>query len=136
MKLGFMISKAGTSLFIYNKSGIIIYLLVYVDDIIIMSSSSATVTTLLQDLSSYFALKDLCNLSYFLGIHVTRSSDGLLLSQERYAFEILHKACMSNCKPVKTPLASSEKLLINNGKILSEEEATKYRGIVGGDCSI
>jgi hypothetical protein len=47
--LGFVIFKADTSLFIYNKSGIIIYLLVYVDDIIVMSSSSV-VTALLGDL--------------------------------------------------------------------------------------
>jgi hypothetical protein len=132
VKLGFVISKANTSLFLYNKSGIIINLLVYVDDIIIMSSSSAAVMALLWDLSSDFALKDLNNLSYFFWIQVTRSSDRLLLSQERYASEILHKAGMSNCKPVKTPLTSSEKLSINNGKILSEEEATKYHGIVGG----
>jgi hypothetical protein len=65
VKLGFVISKANTSLFLYNKSGIIIYLLVYVDDIIIMSSSLAAVMALLRDLSSDFALKDLNNLSYF-----------------------------------------------------------------------
>jgi hypothetical protein len=47
--LGFVIFKADTSLFIYNKSGIIIYLLVYVDDIIVMSSSSV-ITALLGDL--------------------------------------------------------------------------------------
>jgi hypothetical protein len=43
-QLGFVISKADTSLFIYNKFGIIIYLLVYVDDIIVTSSSSSAVT--------------------------------------------------------------------------------------------
>jgi hypothetical protein len=39
VRLGFKISKADTSLFIYNKSGVTIFLLVYVDDIIITSSS-------------------------------------------------------------------------------------------------
>jgi hypothetical protein len=131
-KLGVVIPKADTSLFIYNKSSIIIYLLIYVDDIIVTSSSSTVVIALLRDLSSDFALKDLINLSYFLGIQVTRSANGFLLSQELYASEILHKVGMSNCKPVKTPLASSEKLSINNGKLLSKEEATKYHGIVGG----
>jgi hypothetical protein len=33
--MGFMISKADTSLFINNKASVIIYLLVYVDDIIV-----------------------------------------------------------------------------------------------------
>jgi hypothetical protein len=39
VRLGFKISEADTSLFIYNKSGVTIFLLVYVDDIIITSSS-------------------------------------------------------------------------------------------------
>jgi hypothetical protein len=59
------------------------YHLVYVDGIIITSSSSSVVTALLQDLRSDFALKDLGELNYFLGVQVTRSSDVLSLSQER-----------------------------------------------------
>jgi hypothetical protein len=49
-ELGFLASKADTSLFIYNKSGIIIYLLVYVDDIIVTSSSNKAIACLLQTL--------------------------------------------------------------------------------------
>jgi hypothetical protein len=51
-QLGFVVSKADTSLFVYIKSGLIIYLLVYVDDIIMTSSSDTAVTTLLSDLRS------------------------------------------------------------------------------------
>jgi hypothetical protein len=39
LQLGFSISKTYTSLFIYHKDGVIIYLLVYVDDIIVSSST-------------------------------------------------------------------------------------------------
>jgi hypothetical protein len=66
-ELGFMASKADTSLFIYNKSGIIIFVLVYVDDIIVSSSSNKAIAALLQDLGSAFALKDLGDLHFFLG---------------------------------------------------------------------
>ncbi|XP_071680966.1 uncharacterized protein [Lolium perenne] len=74
-QLGFMASKADTSLFIYNKSGITIYVLVYVDDIIVTSSSNKAITALLHDLSTAFALKDLGDLHYFLGIEVRRCLD-------------------------------------------------------------
>ena len=47
--LGFIPSKADTSLFLYNRSGIIIFLLVYVDDIIVTSSSNEAITALLHD---------------------------------------------------------------------------------------
>jgi hypothetical protein len=108
------------------------YHLVYVDGIIITSSSSSVVTALLQDLRSDFALKDLGELNYFLGVQVTRSSDVLSLSQEWYAMEVLRRVGMHKCKPVQTTLATSKKLSLHNGKALGDEEAAKYRGIVGG----
>jgi hypothetical protein len=49
-ELGFLASKADTSLFIYNKSSIIIFVLVCVDDIIVTSSSNKAITSLVQDL--------------------------------------------------------------------------------------
>jgi hypothetical protein len=57
--LGFKPSKADVSLFVYNKGGVVIYLLIYVDDIIIASSSNAATEALLKDLQVEFALKDL-----------------------------------------------------------------------------
>ena len=57
--LGFVPSKYDTSLFIYNKSNTVIFVLIYVDDIIVTSSSNEAVTALLKDLQSDFALKDL-----------------------------------------------------------------------------
>jgi hypothetical protein len=47
---------------------------VYVDDIIVTSSSSSTVDALLCDLKSEFALSDLDNLHYFLGIELKQDS--------------------------------------------------------------
>jgi hypothetical protein len=55
------------------------YLLVYIDDIIITGSSPQVVDALLANLKCEFALKDLGQLHYFLGIEVKPLSDGLLL---------------------------------------------------------
>jgi hypothetical protein len=63
---------------------------VYVDDIIVASSSQVVVEALLADLQQAFALKDLLDLHYFLGIEVKRGKDGLIMSQERYARDVLH----------------------------------------------
>jgi histone deacetylase 1/2 len=70
--LGFLPSKADTSLFLYNRSGIIIYVLIYVDDIIVTSSSDDAIDILLRDLNKNFAIKDLGDLHYFLGIEVKK----------------------------------------------------------------
>lgn len=49
-KLGFVASKGDTSLFIYHKKDVTMYLLIYVDDIIVASSSGKAIEALLMDL--------------------------------------------------------------------------------------
>ena len=84
-------------------------MLIYVDDIIVTSSSNKAVTALLKDLQSDFALKDLGDLHFFLGIEVKRNQEGgLHLSQEKYATDLLSKAGLQGCKPSPTPLSSSK----------------------------
>ena len=89
LDLGIVTSKSDTSLFIYQKGQVTIYMLIYVDDIIVTSSSQKAITALLSDLKIDFALKDLGELNYFLGIEVRKEEDGILLTQEKYAKEIL-----------------------------------------------
>jgi histone deacetylase 1/2 len=129
--LGFVPSKADTSLFLFNKSGIIIYVLIYVDDIIVTSSSDKAIGALLHDLRDDFALKDLGPLHFFLGIEVKQTYDGLRLTQEKYAADILTKVGMLQCTTAPTPLSSSETLSLVQGDPLGPEDSTQYRSIVG-----
>jgi len=129
--LGFIPSKADTSLFFYRKGNHVIFMLVYVDDIIVASSSQEVVGALLRELEKDFAIKDLGELHYFLGIQVQRKNGSLLLSQERYASEILKRVNMQLCKPVKTPLCTLEKLSVTSGTRLGTRDSTRYRSIVG-----
>jgi hypothetical protein len=59
-------------MFYYNKNGISMFILVYVDDISVASSTQEAVTALLKDLKNDFSLKDLGELHYFLGIEVNK----------------------------------------------------------------
>lgn len=47
------------------------YILVYVDDILITSSQSTQVKAIITKLNTLFALKDLGELDFFLGIQTT-----------------------------------------------------------------
>ena len=71
------------------------YLLLYVDDIILTASSSDLLRRIIARLSSEFAMTDLGALQHFLGISVTRSSNGLHLSQRQYAVDLLQRAGMA-----------------------------------------
>jgi histone deacetylase 1/2 len=90
------------------------------------------VKVLLKALKEDFALKDLGDLHYFLGIEVERKSSGdLLLTQKKYAKDILLRVGMANCKPVPTPMPSTERMSQHDGSLLGPEDSTKYRSIVG-----
>ncbi|KAK1626062.1 hypothetical protein QYE76_000377 [Lolium multiflorum] len=130
--MGFKPSKSDTSLFIFLNPRVIIYMLIYVDDIIIAGSCRRTVEKLLEQLPVPFAVKDLGELSYFLGVEVTNMSDGIALTQTKYATDLLRKVNMQNCKGSSTPKSSSDKLSKNVGTILSEAESFVYRSTVGG----
>jgi histone deacetylase 1/2 len=106
-------------------------MLIYVDDIIVTSSSTEAIPALLKDLRTDFALKDLGELNYFLGIEVKPIQGGILLKQEKYTGDILERVGMRTCKSSSTPLAPTEKLSKEDGELLSPEDATKYRSIVG-----
>jgi len=119
------------SLFFYNKGGVTVFVLIYVDDIIVASSTQRGTEALLQNLKEAFALKDLGDLHYFLGIEVSKVRDGILLTQEKYASDILRRVGMTDCKPVAAPLSVSEKLSAHEGSPLGPDDATNYRSVVG-----
>jgi histone deacetylase 1/2 len=66
-----------------------------------------------------------------LGIEVKKISDGLVLTQGKYASDLLVKVGMKNCKSSPTPLSTSEKLSAHEGEALGPEDSTRYRSVVG-----
>jgi hypothetical protein len=132
LQLGFVSSKGDTSLFFLRNKQVTMFILVYVDDIIVASLSQDATMCLLWNLEKDFVLKDLGDLHYFLGIEVTKVKDGILLTQQKYATELLQRVGMISCKPISTPLSISEKLLAYAGDLLGPIDATNYRIIVGG----
>lgn len=127
--LGFVRSKADTSLFVYNRNGAMAYLLLYVDDMILSASSTALLRQLIQLLQAAFAVKDMGPVKHFLGIVVQRNNAGFFLSQSQYAEELLERAGMDNCNPVATPADTKLKASTNDGKLLAD--ATSFRSIAG-----
>jgi hypothetical protein len=49
-------------------------------------------------------------LSFFLGLHICQSNQGIFISQTKYIREMLKRFGMEDCKPVITPMQTSCKL--------------------------
>jgi hypothetical protein len=55
---------------------------------------------------------------------VVRTKEALLMTQERYALDILQQVNMTSCNAASTPMVPGEKLLVSNGELLGSRDAT------------
>ncbi|XP_020703349.1 uncharacterized protein LOC110114717 [Dendrobium catenatum] len=129
LQYGFIHSSADSSLLLFHKESIILYILVYVDDILLTGNHEQTIQQLLNGLSTHFHMKNLGNISYFLGMQVSHTPTGIHLAQSKYAAEILNRAGMSECKPIASPAPS--KLQPYSQSELSAVQSENFRHIVG-----
>ncbi|KAH9723790.1 reverse transcriptase Ty1/copia-type domain-containing protein [Citrus sinensis] len=125
----FVNCKSDSSLFYKWDKGHILLVLVYVDDIIITGSNSLSVLQVISDMQATFALKDLGELSYFLGVEVTKTKEGIHLSQSKYIADLLAKQGMDSCSPVPTLMATSHQLTKHSGPEI--DNSYQYRSVVG-----
>jgi histone deacetylase 1/2 len=99
-----------------------------VDDIVLTGSNPVLLNNIVAHLRAEFAVKDMGELRFFLGIDIKRTSAGFFLSQERYTDDILQRPCMTQCKPVSTPIDSKGKLSADGAAI---EDPASYRSLAG-----
>ena len=130
LKFGFSQAKTDSSLFIRQTSTSFIALLIYVDDVIIASNDLKEMDVVKKFLHESFTIKDLGELKYFLGIEVARSAKGIMLSQRKYALDVLKDSGVSGSKPIGFPMESSLKLIANDSSPLLSDPAS-YRRLIG-----
>jgi hypothetical protein len=128
VSIGFICSKADSSLFIYHHDTNFILLLVYVDDVIITGNNSTFISSLTRRLNKDFALKDLGQLHYFLGLEVRYFSGGITISQTKYARDLLEKANMLEASKINTPIAHKAIELSDDHESV---DPTEYRRLCG-----
>ncbi|XP_028062619.1 uncharacterized protein LOC114265948 [Camellia sinensis] len=103
--------------------------LVYVDDILVTGNSSSHIQSLVAQMHTAFAMKELGDISYFLGISIQAYGNTYFLSQHKYAFDILIKAGMTTCKPFNSPMSVKPSLGPDSALPFNQPEL--YRSVVG-----
>lgn len=106
----FQSTKFDPSLFVKHSSTGSVYMLVYVDDIVVTGTDAKLVEEAVVQLKYVFLLRDLGELSYFLGISVSSNKEGLWLSQKKYILDLLKKVDMQLARPQPTPMIMSSLL--------------------------
>lgn len=129
LNFGFHQSKADYTLFTFTRDHEFIVVFIYVDDILLAGNNTSTCDQVKRHLQSWFKIKDLGKLKYFLGIEFARSSSGLFLSQRKFAMDILSECGLLGCKPADFPMDPNHKLALADGP--AYEDPTRYRRLVG-----
>jgi hypothetical protein len=102
--IGFRMSDAYHSLYVRKSHEGIVVITIYVDDLIVGGDDEKEVEHVKSLLKQKFDMKDLSELKFFLGIEVIRTLEGIWLSQQQYALDMLSKYGMVGCKPISVPL--------------------------------
>ncbi|XP_042956257.1 uncharacterized mitochondrial protein AtMg00810-like [Carya illinoinensis] len=112
-----------------SSSHDIFILLVYVDDIIITGTDCGLITKLQQLLHATFHMKDLSQLTYFLGLEVHHQASGIFVNQHKYIQDIITLAGLEDTSSVDTPMEVNVKYRKDEGDLLNDP--TLYRRLVG-----
>ncbi|WVZ06906.1 hypothetical protein V8G54_020252 [Vigna mungo] len=105
----------------HSSLGKCVYLIVYVDDIVI-TGNDVGISQLKEYLCRHYQTKDLGSLKYFLGIEVAQSKDGVVITERKYAFDILQKIGMIDYRSVDSPMDPNQKLRTEEGELFSDPE--------------
>ena len=114
-RLGYTASPYDSTLFLCCTNKGTILLLLYVDDMIIIGDDLSGIQELKDFLSQQFEMKDLGHLSYFLGLEITHSIDGLYITQAKYASDLLSQAGLTDSKTVDIPVELNAHLTPSGG---------------------
>jgi hypothetical protein len=107
---GFRKGSADNNLYIKVSQGNILLIEVYVDDIIFGSDDDRLSQKFAKDMHNEFEMSLLGELSFFLGLQIRQSNQGIFISQTKYIREMLKRFGMEDCKPVITPMQTNCKL--------------------------
>ena len=76
-----------------------------------------------------FEMSMVGELTFFLGLQVKQRKEGIFISQENYARNIIKKFGLDSKKHASTSMSSSTKLNVDSSRV--EMSPTLYRSIIG-----
>ncbi|XP_019258757.1 PREDICTED: uncharacterized protein LOC109236973 [Nicotiana attenuata] len=109
---GYCSSKNDYFLFTKFSGDSLIVLAVYVDDILLARDDLSELTDLKKFLDNQFKIKDLGLVHYFLGLEISKQPAGYVMSQQKYASDLLAEFKCDHFSSVVTPLDPSSKFLV------------------------
>ena len=99
------------------------------DDIVFGSTIDQLAHEFSDEMKREFEMSMVGELNYFLGLQVKQRKDGIFISQEKYAKNLVKRFGLDSKKHTSTPMSSSSKLSRDAAGI--EVDPTLYRSMIG-----
>ena len=122
MTNGFKINECDKCVYVKNTERGSVIICLYVDDMLIMGSNNEVIKTTKKMFNNKFNIKDLGVADVILRIKISKTSDGLMLSQSHYTEKIFKKFKQDDIIPTRTLVDVNLHLSKNNGKNISQKE--------------
>ncbi|KAL5849177.1 hypothetical protein ACOSQ4_007190 [Xanthoceras sorbifolium] len=117
------------TLFIKCENGELFIAQIYVDDIVFGSTNEKRVSDFVNVMTREFEMSMVGELTYFLGLQIKQMSDGIFISQAKYAKNLVKRFGLESAKHYNTPMSTSLKLSKDsNGKSVDQ---SLYRSMIG-----
>jgi len=100
--------------------------MVHVDDTVLTGNDHVEIIHITNMLDQHFKIKNLGDLTYFLGLEVACNNSRIHLSQRKYTLDLLHETDMQDCAPMLTSMIHSSRLSSNENIKLIEEQLSTY----------
>lgn len=130
LNVGFERSMNEPTLYVKKHGCDFLVVCLYVDDMVYMGTSNEMLVEFRKSMINMFDMTNLGELHYFLGLEVKQIDDGIFVSQEKYARELVKRFNLLDSKVASTPMNMNEKLHVDDGSGMVN--VTHFRSIVGG----
>lgn len=126
---GYVRGPIDKTMFIKTISKDIIIAQIYVDDIVFASTSESMVKELSNLMTEEFEMSHCGKLNDFLGLQVVQKSDGLFISQSKYAKDLVKKFGMETSSAVQNPMGTSCKISVDLEGV--DVDQIPYKSMIG-----
>ncbi|KAK1397946.1 hypothetical protein POM88_007809 [Heracleum sosnowskyi] len=128
LESGFKRGAIDKTLFYLNHGKDLLLVQIYVDDIIFGSTNNKLCEKFSKLMQSRYQMSMMGEMSYFLGLQVKQTDEGIFINQSKYTRNLLTRFNMQDNSPATTPIATATKLDPDQG---AEVDVTHYRGMIG-----
>ncbi|GJX33992.1 putative ribonuclease H-like domain-containing protein [Tanacetum coccineum] len=128
-KHGYQRGTIDKTLFIKKDKKDIILVQIYVDDIIFGSTKKSWSDEFEALMKGRFQMSAMGELTFFLGLQVKQSQEGIFISQDKYVAEILKKFDFVSVKSAVTPMETKAPLAQDEGG--PDVDLHLYRSMIG-----